>query len=142
MKKINLEDNSEEVRIGKVLHESMNDSDNSEVSVENIKVDKITNQYVVEIKKSDADLEAATKQVEYYMYILNKKGIRRDGRIEVLEKNKQNRKIHYIEYSEDIEKNIENLISNIEDLYKQEYPPEVIFRSACKKCAYYEYCNL
>ena len=37
--RLNLEDNSEDVRIGKVLHE-LNEDKDSEVSIENIKVDK------------------------------------------------------------------------------------------------------
>jgi len=47
--RINLEDNSEDVRIGRVLHELKEDN-KSELSIENIKVDKITNEYVVEVK--------------------------------------------------------------------------------------------
>ena len=47
MKKINLEDNSEDVRIGRVLHEDKAHSENSEVEIENIKADKITEQYIV-----------------------------------------------------------------------------------------------
>ena len=63
--KINLEDNSEEVRIGKVLHE-INEDRVDEVSIENIKVDKITKDYVVEVKKSDSDIEAAKWQLLFY----------------------------------------------------------------------------
>jgi len=54
--KINLEDNSEDVRIGKVLHE-INETRVDEVSFEGIKVDKITKDYVIEVKKSDSDIE-------------------------------------------------------------------------------------
>jgi CRISPR/Cas system-associated exonuclease Cas4 (RecB family) len=49
--RLNLEDNSEDVRIGKVLHEIREDKVD-EVSVENIKIDKITKDYVIEVKKS------------------------------------------------------------------------------------------
>ncbi len=89
MKKINLEDNSEEVRIGRVLHENKNNSENSEIAIDNIKTDKITDKYIVEYKKSDADLQATIMQVKYYMYILNQKGIKRDGKIKKKKKNKQ-----------------------------------------------------
>jgi len=51
--KINLEDNSEDVRIGKVLHEINEEkSDNTEIEIENIKIDKLTKDYLVEVKKS------------------------------------------------------------------------------------------
>ena len=142
MKKINLEDNSEDVKIGRILHENKNDSENSEVEIDHIKADKITNQYIVEYKKSDADLQATMMQVKYYMYVLNQKGITRDGKIEVFEKNKQNKKIHYIKNNEQIEEEIETLKKNIEDLYYMEIPPKQQSENKCKKCAYHDYCNL
>jgi len=142
MKKINLEDNSEEVRIGRVLHENKNDSGNSEVSIENIKADKITNKYVVEYKKSDADLQATIMQVKYYMYILKQKGIERDGKIEVFEKNKQKSKIHYIKNNDTITTEIEKIKKEIENLYNMQSPPNQQQESKCKKCAYNDYCNL
>ena len=58
--RINLEDNSEDVRIGKVLHEIKNmDKNNTEVKLDNIAIDKITDKYVIELKKSDSDIKAA-----------------------------------------------------------------------------------
>lgn len=142
MKKINLEDNSEAVRIGRVLHENKNDLENSEVEIDHIKADKITNQYIVEYKKSDADLQATIMQVKYYMYVLKQKGITRDGKIEIFEKNKQNKKIHYIENNEQIEEEIETLKENIEDLYYMKVPPKLQNKNKCKRCAYHNYCNL
>ena len=42
--KVNLEDNSEDVHIGKILHEiEEQKSKKAEVSIDNIKIDKITN---------------------------------------------------------------------------------------------------
>ncbi|MGL5750508.1 MAG: Dna2/Cas4 domain-containing protein, partial [Paraclostridium sp.] len=61
--RINLEDNSEDVRIGRVLHEIRADGDkNRELSIENVKIDKLTKEYLVELKKSDADVEATKWQ--------------------------------------------------------------------------------
>lgn len=142
MKNINLEDNSEEVRIGRVLHENKNNSENSEIAIDNIKTDKITNRYIIEYKKSDADLQATIMQVKYYMYILNQKGIKRDGKIEIFEKNKQNKKIHYIENNEQIKNEMEELKKEIENLYNMEIPIKQQSENKCKKCAYNEYCNL
>ena len=89
--KINLGDNSEDVRIGKVLHE-INEDRVSEVSIENIKVDKITKDYVIEVKKSDSDIEAGKWQLLFYLYRLKQKGIIKKGRLEVFEKHKQDKK--------------------------------------------------
>ncbi len=142
MKKINLEENSEEVRIGRVLHENKNNTERSEITIDNIKTDKITNQYIIEYKKSDADLQATIMQVKYYMYILNQKGIKRDGKIEIFEKNKQNKKIHYIENNDLIDKEMIELKEKIEELYNKKIPPKKQSENKCKKCAYNEYCNI
>ena len=74
--KLNFEDNSELVKIGKEIHLNKSENKkNSEIKIDNIVVDKITDKYLVEIKKSDADKEAARWQLYYYLYILKKKGI-------------------------------------------------------------------
>lgn len=74
--RMNLEDNSENVRIGKAIHEEKAvGSSNSEIAIENIKLDKLTAEYLTEIKKSDADEEAAKWQLYYYLYVLKTKGI-------------------------------------------------------------------
>ncbi|MCK4441317.1 MAG: Dna2/Cas4 domain-containing protein, partial [Sulfurovaceae bacterium] len=72
--RINLEDNSEDVRIGKILHELQEKkSKKGEVSIDNIKIDKLTKDYLVEIKKSDSDPEAVKWQVLLYLYTLKGK---------------------------------------------------------------------
>lgn len=86
--RINLEDNSEDVRIGKVLHEIKNmDKNNTEVKLDNIAIDKITDKYVIELKKSDSDIKAAKMQVLLYLNELSKKGIKRSGKLIFNEKN-------------------------------------------------------
>jgi Domain of unknown function DUF83. len=82
-----MEDNSEDVHIGKIIHELKSEGKkNSEISIENIKIDKITKDYLLEIKKSDADVEAVKWQVLLYIFILKNKGISRKGKIEFQEK--------------------------------------------------------
>ena len=139
--KINLEDNSEDVRIGKVLHE-ISETKVDEVSFEGIKVDKITKDYVVEVKKSDSDIEAAKWQLLYYLYILKQKGIEKKGRLEVFEKNRQDKKRFVIELTAENEKKLLEILEDIERILSSEIPPKPKFESKCKKCAYYEYCFL
>ena len=74
--RLNLEDNSENVKIGKAIHEDKAaKNDNCEIEIENIKLDKLTKEYLTEIKKSDADVEAGKWQLLYYLKILKSKGI-------------------------------------------------------------------
>lgn len=139
--RINLEDNSDDVRIGKILHELKSEGKkNTEISIDNVKIDKITDEYLVEIKKSDADIEAVKWQVLLYLKILKDKGIERKGKIEFEEKNKQNKKIIYIELTEELEKELEKLKIDMEELMESDMPPKTYEVKKCKKCAYYEYC--
>lgn len=141
--RLNLEDNSEIVRIGKAIHEDKaKSSENSEIKIDNIALDKINSKYVVEIKKSDADIEACKWQLLYYLKILKDKGIERKGKLEFIEKNKTDRKIIFIELNEEIEKELNEHISKIEELLSMDELPTVINKPACKKCAYYEYCYI
>lgn len=88
--RLNLEDNSEIVKIGKAIHEDRaRNSENTEIKIDNIALDKINSKYVTEVKKSDADVEASKWQLLYYLKILKDKGIERKGKLEFVEKIKQ-----------------------------------------------------
>ena len=137
--RINLEDNSQEVKIGKVMHE-INEDRVSEVAFENIKVDKITKDYVVEVKKSDSDLEASKWQLLYYLYILKQKGINKKGRLEIFEKNRQNKKRFEVVLDKESEDKLKEIIKDIQILIFSLKPPTPKYTSKCRKCAYYEYC--
>ncbi len=139
--RINLEDNSEDVRIGKILHDINEEKNqNTELAIDNVKIDKLTKEYLVEVKKSDSDLEAAKWQVLLYLYKLKLKGVGRKGKIEFIEKNRQKKKIHYVELSDENEKELLNILHDINTLIDQDKPPPPVLEKKCKKCAYYEYC--
>lgn len=139
--RINLEDNSEDVRIGRVLHEIKSEGHkNTEIAIDNVKIDKITGDYLVEIKKSDADTNAAMWQTMLYLKTLKDKGIEKKGKIEFIEKNKQNKKTEIVELTEENEKQIEKLIEEINMFVSQDKPPAAKYEPKCRKCAYYQYC--
>ncbi len=141
--RINLEDNSEDVHIGRVLHEIASEGkENSEISIDNIKIDKITDEYLTEIKKSDADEEASKWQLIYYLKVLKDKGIERKGKLEFIEKNKQDKKVIYYDLNDEYEKQLMELYKSIETLVNSSTPPEIEKGSKCKRCAYYEYCYI
>lgn len=141
--RLNLEDNSEDVKIGKAIHEEKSEGKpNSELQIENIKIDKLTKDYVVEVKKSDADVEAAKWQLLYYLYVLKSKGINKKGKLEFVEKIKTNKKTLIIELTEESLVELENIIFNIKELIMEDNIPKVLNENKCKKCAYYEYCYI
>ena len=90
--RLNLEDNSEEVRVGKAIHEERADRDNTELAIENIRLDRLGSEYLTEIKKTDADVDASRWQLIYYLKILKGKGIIRKGKLEFVEKNKKDKR--------------------------------------------------
>ena len=140
--RLNLEDNSEEVKIGKALHEERDKADNTEIVLDNIRLDKLTTEYLTEVKKSDADMEAAIWQLLFYLKILKTKGIIRKGKLECIEKKHSENKILYFDLTEEREKEVDLYIRRIEELQAQETTPEVINQPRCKTCAYYEYCYI
>lgn len=140
--RINLEDNSEQVKIGRALHEEKNTRDNTEIALENIRLDKLTTEYLTEVKKSDADVEAAKWQLLFYLKVLKDKGIIRKGKLEFIEKGKTDKKVMYFELTEEVEQKLQGYVEEIEKLLGQAEIPEVLNKPQCKKCAYYEYCYI
>lgn len=140
--RLNLEDNSEQVKIGKAIHEEKLQGENTEIAIDQIRLDKLSKEYLTEIKKSDADAEAAKWLLLYYLVILKEKGIERKGRLEFIEKNKTDKKIIYLELTEELQEQVRGYEKEIENLLKGDNVPEPIHKPHCKKCAYYEYCYI
>lgn len=140
--RLNMEDNSEDVRIGKVLHEiKAKDEKNTEIKYDNMVLDKITDKYIEEFKKSDADVMAARMQLLFYLKNLQDKGIQKEGRLICKEKNKKE-KIEKVILNNETKKELEECIEKIDNLIKEELPPKVENKKKCNKCAYYEYCYI
>lgn len=141
--RLNLEDNSEIVKIGKAIHAEREErGKNTELSIENIKIDKLTPEYLIEVKKSDADVEASKWQLLLYLKILKEKGIERKGKLEFVEKNKTKNKIVYVELNQESIEKLELIVKEIESLVAGDSIPDNINKATCKKCAYYEYCYI
>lgn len=138
--KINLESNSEDVLIGKELHNELNKSKNTEIELDGIKIDKLTDDYVIEIKKSDSNLKASIMQLKYYLYILNSYNIKKDGKLKIIEKDKTTRDIK-IKYDKKVEKEVKDTIIEIEKIINNSTIPSINKDiKKCKKCSYYEFC--
>lgn len=140
--RINLEDNSEDVRIGKILHEiKAKDEKNTEIKFDNMVIDKLTEKYVEELKKSDADLVAARMQLLFYLKNLSDKGIQKEGKLVCIEKNKKE-KIEKVILNNESTMELANCIREIEELISKNEVPSVEKMGACKRCAYYDYCYI
>lgn len=141
--RLNLEDESENVKIGKAIHEEKyNNEQNREIAIDNIRLDKLTTRYLIETKKSDADIEAAKWQLLYYLKVLKSKGIIRKGKLEIVEKNIQNKTIIIVELTDELEEKLNQIEREIRSLIDHNEVPQVINDKKCKQCAYYAYCYL
>lgn len=140
--RLNMEDNSEDVRVGRVLHEiKAKEEKNTEIKFENMVLDKITQKYIEEFKKSDADVNAARMQLLFYLKNLEDKGVKKEGKLICLEKNKKE-KIEIVILNDETKKELEKCISDIDKLIQQNEVPKTEKKNTCKRCAYYEYCYI
>lgn len=138
--KINLESNSEDVLIGKELHNELNKSKNTEIELDGVKIDKLTDDYVIEVKKSDSNIKASIMQLKYYLYILNSYNIKKDGKLKIIEKDKTTRDIK-IKYDKKVEQEVKDTIIEIEKIINNSTIPTINKDvKKCKKCSYYEFC--
>lgn len=139
--RVNLEDNSELVKIGKQLHKIKSEkAKNSEIAIESIKIDKINEDYLIEYKKSDADIKAACWQILYYLLVLKRKGIIKKGKLMCMEKNKEVKKVFEVKLTKSVENILIKLEEEIRDFIGSSYIPEFQYNPKCQKCAYYAYC--
>lgn len=137
-KGITMEQNSDRVMSGKIIHEkSYPRLKNKEVMVDDIlKLDIIQGDHVREVKISSKMSDSDKMQLYYYLYYLKSKGIQKKGLINYVKEKRQEE----IELTEDIEKEIEGALVDISRLLMEKKPPKLVKLPYCKKCAYYEFC--
>lgn len=138
---INLEDEHENVKIGKTLDETSYSRERKDILIDDtINIDFIRDKKEVhEVKKSRSIEEAAIWQLKYYLYYLHKKGLK--GWKGKLDYSLLRRNIEVSLKKDDIQK-IEKIQCDIADIIKNDIPPQVINSRICKKCAYYELCYI
>lgn len=136
---INMEQNSELVSIGKILDEDSYKNEKKGILIDNtINIDFIKNGAILhEVKKTKSIEEAGIWQIKYYMYYLEKKGVKNiKAKIDypLLRETKE-----IILENED-RKILKNIIKNIEEISSQEKVPSKMNSPICKKCAYFDLC--
>ncbi len=136
---IRLEQNDENVLLGKLIDESSFGREEKQILIdETVNVDFIKDWKVLhEVKKSNSIEEASIWQVKYYIYFLRNRGIMVEKGILDYPKIKQRKEIIL---EEDDEKEIIRILKNIEEIVSQKKSPPVINSKICKACAYYEFC--
>lgn len=138
-KDIKLEDNSEDVGIGKLIDETSYSREKKHINIDNvINIDFIKDWEVLhDIKKSRSIEEASIWQLKYYIYYLRQKGVNIEKGI--LDYPKIKKRVDVFLYDEDIE-TIIKIIQDINEISNSPKPLDREVKKICKKCAYYELC--
>lgn len=139
-KGITMEDGSDRVLEGSVVHEESYRKENTkELLIDDlIRVDIINKDFVKEVKISSRMKEADKMQLLYYLYYLKQLGIHREGTLNYVKE----KKIENITLTPENEVLIEDTLTNIKKLLDEKHPPKVEKFPYCKKCSYYEYCYI
>lgn len=128
------------IDIGRFIHQNTYSREKKEIDLGNAKLDLIHNEngelVVGEVKKSSRFLESAKTQLLFYLLQLKEMGI--DARGELLipaEKKKVQ-----VELDATSEKEIQNIISEIENIVNDTSAPPPVKTKWCRNCAYSEFC--
>ncbi len=139
---IKMEQTSDLVYDGKLIHEEsypQRPERYEELEIDGIKLDfyDANNKIIHEIKRSDKVEDAHEWQLKYYIYVLERNGIKNvRGILEypVL------RKTSPVTLSDSDRRAIAEMIDNIERIIKSPKCPEKSPSKICKNCSYYDFC--
>jgi len=138
-----MEDESQNVKMGKLIHETSYQKRNSrfvELAIENIKLDYYDPKkgVVYETKKSTRLKKVHYAQAKYYLFVLERNGIPANyAEIEYPKLRKRER----IELSEEDRKEIPLWEAESERIVAKTCPA-LVKKSACKTCAYHDFCYI
>lgn len=135
---IEMEQESDNVLLGKLIHEHSYERKKKEILIDGaIRIDFIDEEAVHEVKKSNRMEDSHIGQLLYYIYCLRKKGV--DIRKGIINYPKQRRTTE-VELTEDRESEIEDTIFNIREIKSAVKPMDVLDTKICRKCGYEEFC--
>lgn len=138
---IQMEQDNQNVQIGRILDENTYKREDKHINIDNvINVDFIRTKGVLhEVKKSKKIEQASILQMKYYLYYMNKKGAANlKGKIDypLLKET-----VDVILSEDDID-NIDDILQDIEIIVGEAMPPALIKKEICKSCAYYDLCYI
>lgn len=135
---ISMEQNNDNVLIGKMLDENSYSRDEKHINIDNvINIDFVREKNILhEIKKSRKIEEASVLQVKYYLWYLKERGVNVKAKIDY----PLLKKCLDVSLEAEDEENIKNVLLNIENIVDSSIPPQCDHKKICKNCAYYDLC--
>lgn len=139
---INMEHTSELVYEGKLIHEEsypQRTSRYEEVAIDGIKVDyyDTRNHVIHEVKKSNKVDYAHEWQLKYYMFVFEQHGITDVRGILEYPALRKTKEVFLSAVDRDY---INEVITDIKRIVKQEACPPLAKKGICRNCSYYDFC--
>lgn len=136
-----MEQNNDNVALGKLLDEKAYSKEKKHINIDNvINIDFIEKDNILhEIKKSRKIEEASIWQVKYYLYYLKKRGVYGlKGKIDypLLKQTKM------VELVDSDEFKIEQILNDIKKIVSESTPRKFKNKTICKNCAYHDLCYI
>jgi len=139
--KIDMEHNSDLVAMGKFISDTTYGRKKHEIHIDNIVLDNYDakTRTIHEVKKSDKMEDTHIWQVKLYISVLKEKGIEGvKGKIDY----PKLRQTVDVELTEKDIVQLGEIKESINNILKMDKPPDVINKSFCKKCSYYDLCYI
>ena len=141
LKQIQMEQENEDVLIGKYLDENSYVREEKHLNIDGvINIDFIRSDNILhEVKKSRKIEEATIWQLKYYLYYMKQRGVENlNGKIDypLLKQTVE------VELSEEDEDNLGDFCEKVREVNMMENPPYEKKKSICKSCAYYDLCYI
>ncbi|VBB06125.1 Hypothetical protein LUCI_1340 [Lucifera butyrica] len=136
-----MEQENENVKIGKILDEESYRREEKHINIDNvISIDYIKQKGILhEVKKSRKIEDAGIWQVKYYLYYLKQKGltdIKAKIDYPLLRQNLE------VELSLEDETEIQRMLDEINNIVSGKIPAIPVKISICKSCAYFDLCYI
>lgn len=138
---IQMEQDNEDVRLGKELDQTAYASDEKHITInDEISIDFINTNTIHEIKKSKSNEKASIWQTKYYLYYLEKHGVEKMSAQVDYPLQKKTESVLLAQGDNAV---IEKAIYEIEKIKNDNSLPDKInLKKMCEKCAYHDYCYL
>ncbi len=139
---INMEDTSDLVYDGKLIHETsypQRSERYEEVEIDGIKIDyyDARNKVIHEMKRSDKVEEAHIWQVKYYIYVLERNGVKDVSGLLEYPTLRQTTKV---ELKDADRQKIVEMEKEITEIIQSDDCPPVIHSKICKNCSFFDFC--
>src|SRR5215210_5815070 len=135
---IQMEQESDRVKMGRLVHEKSYERKKKEISIDGrIVLDWQADGIIHEVKLTDKMEEAHEFQLLYYIYYLRQKGV--EGLTGQIDYPKL-RQTKEIELTEEKEAELEKALQEMEQIISMTAPPDVEFMKICRSCSYAELC--